>query len=215
MSAVKTFYTYLWLREDGTPYYVGKGHGKRAIRKGSPQYLSRILIQEHESEQDAFTAEKFLIAYYGRKDLGTGCLRNRTDGGEGHSNPSAETRHRIAESKRNLSQESRRKLSDAKKNQSEETRRLIGEATRKAKLGYPLSATHRANIGKSLLGHEVTTEARLKSSQTQRKTHCWRGHFLSPENRRPNRDCILCSRIRVAAHHLRTRNKGNQCQLHQ
>jgi hypothetical protein len=84
-SATSQFYTYLWLREDGTPYYVGKGTGKRAIRKGSPQDLTRILIQEHESEADAFTAEIFLIAYYGRIDLGTGCLRNRTDGGEGHS----------------------------------------------------------------------------------------------------------------------------------
>jgi hypothetical protein len=96
MSAAKTFYTYLWLREDGTPYYVGKGHCKRAIRKGSPQDLTRILIQEHESEQDAFTAEMFLIAYYGRKDLGTGCLRNLTDGGEGGSNPSEETRRKMA-----------------------------------------------------------------------------------------------------------------------
>jgi hypothetical protein len=78
-----TFYTYLWLREDGTPYYVGKGKGNRAIRKGSPTDLDRVLIQEFPCEADAFSAEKFLIAYYGRKDNGTGILRNLTDGGEG------------------------------------------------------------------------------------------------------------------------------------
>lgn len=79
---MKIFYTYIWLREDGTPYYVGKGHGKRAIRRGSPS-LDRILLQEFPSEADAFAAEVFLIAYYGRKDNGTGILRNLTDGGEG------------------------------------------------------------------------------------------------------------------------------------
>ncbi len=78
------FYTYLWLREDGTPYYVGKGSGRRATRKrrGSPP-RDRILVQDFISEAEAFEAEKILIAYYGRKDIGTGTLINLNDGGEG------------------------------------------------------------------------------------------------------------------------------------
>ena len=76
------FYTYMWLRGDATPYYVGKGQGKRAIRKGCPEDPTRILIEPHESESDAFAAEIFLISYYGRKDIGTGILRNMTDGGD-------------------------------------------------------------------------------------------------------------------------------------
>jgi len=82
------FYTYLWLREDGTPYYVGKGHGDRAYkyhrRHGSPP-KQRVVIYQAESEVDAFETEIALIWYYGRKDLGTGCLRNLTNGGEGTS----------------------------------------------------------------------------------------------------------------------------------
>lgn len=86
-----SFYTYLWLREDGTPYYVGKGTGNRAFKRGQrkavfpPRDVSRILIQEFVSEPEAFEAEKFLISYYGRKDLGLGDLRNLTDGGDGAS----------------------------------------------------------------------------------------------------------------------------------
>jgi hypothetical protein len=83
------FYTYLWLREDRTPYYVGKGsgvrayinhHGRSAVHKAPPK--ERIVIYPAESESDAFETETVLIWYYGRKDLGTGCLRNLTGGGE-------------------------------------------------------------------------------------------------------------------------------------
>src|ERR1039458_5206653 len=80
------FYTYLWLWENGTPYYVGKGSGNRShnpnghrVRKPSDD---RIIVQRFECEEDAYFAEKFLIALYGRTDNGTGCLSNLTDGGE-------------------------------------------------------------------------------------------------------------------------------------
>lgn len=83
----KGYYVYLWLRYDGTPYYVGKGKGRRAFihyeHKGvhPPKDPAYILIQEYSSEDEAFRAEAFLIEYYGRKCLGTGCLLNVSDGG--------------------------------------------------------------------------------------------------------------------------------------
>jgi len=90
------FYTYLWLREDGTPYYVGKGSGNRAFRNGCPSRdvipgwidepdHNRIIVQEHPCESEAFIVEKFFIAYYGRRDTGAGRLMNLTDGGEGQA----------------------------------------------------------------------------------------------------------------------------------
>ena len=79
------FYSYLWLRADGTPYYAGKGKGNRAHIRGShrlrpPDDNSRILIFPMASEADALESEIALIDLFGRKDLGTGCLRNFTTG---------------------------------------------------------------------------------------------------------------------------------------
>jgi hypothetical protein len=83
------FYSYLWLREDGTPRYVGKGSGKRAyIRHGKfypPIDKSRIVVFPAAAESEAFAAEKVFIDLFGRKDVGLGCLHNRTDGGDGVS----------------------------------------------------------------------------------------------------------------------------------
>jgi hypothetical protein len=75
----------MWLRENGTPYYVGKGSGDRACawhkRMGNAP-KGRVIAYIALDESDAFETEKLLIWYYGRKDLGTGCLRNLSDGGE-------------------------------------------------------------------------------------------------------------------------------------
>jgi hypothetical protein len=85
------YYTYLWLREDGTPYYVGKGKGNRAYKNDGersvrrPKQSARIFVQYWGSEEEAFSMEKFWISLFGRLDLGIGILRNRTDGGDGPS----------------------------------------------------------------------------------------------------------------------------------
>jgi hypothetical protein len=86
------YYTYAFLREDRTPYYIGKGKDNRAYRRRNkgeikpPKDKSRILIlKKNLTEEESFKHEVYMIAVFGRKDLGTGILHNRTDGGEGVS----------------------------------------------------------------------------------------------------------------------------------
>ena len=90
-------YTYLYLRKDGTPYYVGKGRGKRAFAKThgvSVPVRARIVLQHWASDAEALEMEQWWIRFFGRKDIGTGILRNLTDGGEATPNltPAAKER---------------------------------------------------------------------------------------------------------------------------
>jgi hypothetical protein len=85
------FYTYAYLREDRTPYYIGKGKGNRISHRKKrdvkpPKDKSRIIfLKQNLTEEEAFKHEIYMIAVFGRKDNGTGILHNRTDGGEGPS----------------------------------------------------------------------------------------------------------------------------------
>ena len=117
------FYVYAFLREDNTPYYIGKGQGTRAWSKSRrispPTDSSRISILKGTlTETEAFSEEIRLIAFYGRKDDGTGILRNLTDGGDGTSGHKPSTEHRAKQSAaitgKKASQETRAKQSAAK-----------------------------------------------------------------------------------------------------
>ena len=129
------YYTYAYLREDRTPYYIGKGKGNRVYKihqKGIsvPKDESRIIfLKQNLTEEDAFKHEIYMIAVLGRKDLGTGILRNRSDGGEGASGAvkSEEYKKKKSESMRgennhnygkSFSKEHKKKLSIAKKGEN-------------------------------------------------------------------------------------------------
>lgn len=124
---MKEYYTYAYLREDGTPYYVGKGKKRKysAYSRTTAHHSNitippneRILIlKEFELEFDAYKHEMYMIDVFGRKDIGTGILHNHTNGGEGHSNMSEYARKRCSETHKGkvLSEETRLKISKTKK----------------------------------------------------------------------------------------------------
>ena len=102
------FYTYAYLREDGSPYYVGKGRGNRCYSKQSrrsclpPIDKSRVLIlKQNLTEEEAFRHEEYMIYILGRKDIGTGILRNLSSGGQGGAHSfTPEQCERISENRR-------------------------------------------------------------------------------------------------------------------
>jgi hypothetical protein len=83
------FYVYAYLRIDGSPYYIGKGKGKRMFDKrhtvAVPEKQYIVVLENNLTEIGAIALERRYIRWHGRLDLNTGILENRTDGGEGLS----------------------------------------------------------------------------------------------------------------------------------
>ncbi|MDR3486582.1 MAG: GIY-YIG nuclease family protein [Bradyrhizobium sp.] len=115
----KPFYVYLLHRPNGEPFYVGKGVGERVLNhEAEARNTSRlthklnIIRNLHrqglpihyrfdsffDDELGALERERYLIQTIGRHDLKIGPLTNQTDGGEGTSNPSEESRQKRRES---------------------------------------------------------------------------------------------------------------------
>lgn len=194
-----TFYTYLWLRDDGTTYYVGKGTWEnrrkltrqRAYREGkySPKDSERVIVQDHPTELAAFEAEIFLISFYGRKDLGTGLLWNRTTGGDGSTGlkHSAESRKRISESRKGriVSPETREKIRIAKLGvpQPLEVRRKMSESKRGKPIAHYDPVIHSERM--SGKGNPMFGKKRLIDEQwRERLSEGKKGRVQSEETRR-------------------------------
>ena len=147
------YYTYAYLREDGTPYYIGKGRGRRAFLKHGtffPPSKERILfLKKNLTEEQSFKHEIYMIAVFGRKDLKTGILHNKTDGGDGCSGKIM-------------------------------TEKDI-ENRRKGRLGKPLSESHKRKIAEANRGTPKTMTEKRKQSDIEKGLRS-RGKLVGDKN---------------------------------
>jgi hypothetical protein len=161
-SGKNQYYIYSYLREDCSPYYIGKGSGKRVYTKGSkevkpPRDKSRVrILKANLTEEEAFLLEKLYILMFGRIDLGTGILRNRSDGGDGASG-------RIS------SPEERRKRSERMKGVKRP--QWIYDKIAASNTGKKASAETRAKISAIHKGKKCTEEHKRKVSEAKASPH--------------------------------------------
>jgi hypothetical protein len=140
------YYIYAYLRQDGTPYYIGKGKDNRAWKKHSvrlPTNPNNIVIMESNlTEIGAWALERRYIEWYGRKDIGTGILRNMTDGGDG---PAGKIPWNKGKKLPPLTEEWKAKLSQSAKKRPPITDEIKKKMSEQRK-GVPKSAEHRSKL---------------------------------------------------------------------
>lgn len=174
---MNNFYVYAWLRPCGTPFYIGKGCGRRGqVPKKHNPFFKHIVDkisafgkkprvvrwQDGLREEDALSLEVAYIKLFGRRDIGTGVLCNLTAGGEGVSGRvvSIETRTKIGEANkgRKHTPSAAANIRRAAKNRvlSADVRARMGDGNR----GKNQSEERRARVSGRLLGRSKSQEHR-------------------------------------------------------
>ncbi len=178
---MKQFYAYAHLRPDGTPFYIGKGFGKRSHEFTSGRTSHhRNIVAKHgreniivevmpcRSEAEAFLREQLAIKALRRAGVK---LVNITDGGEGCSGRpvSAETRAKIAASNRGKvrTPEMRERVSASKMGKPgiKGVQHMLGKkhsAETRAKMSLAALGNKRGIGNKGGLGRKLTDEHRAK-----------------------------------------------------
>lgn len=204
------YYVYSYLREDNSPYYIGKGTKGRAYasanhRIKAPKDKSRIhILKNNLTEEEAYELEKLYILMFGRIDLKTGILRNLSDGGEGPVGykTTPEQRRKIALSRMgekhplygvSPSEETREKQRQAlqgrfvgEKNpmynqtHTEENRKKISDRHK----GISKTEEQKRKISEANKGRTCSEETRKKLSEASKGNKIWLGKKHTEETKR-------------------------------
>lgn len=176
----KNFYVYQYIREDGSPFYIGKGSKNRINESHSP-WLDipapefRKVIKDNLTEEEAFKFELSLIKKHGRKIDG-GILENK------------KISRWVSQSGWTHSDEAKQKISNANSGK-------VRTAKHKENYSKPKSAEHKENIRQANLGRTNTIERNNKIKETMKNKRWFTDGTASifcepgsqPSNYRPGR----------------------------
>ena len=185
-------YVYQHIRLDKNEiFYIGIGSDnnyQRAHKYGRNKHWNNVvnkteytveIIYDNLTWNDACEKEKELIKRYGRFDLNTGHLTNKTDGGDSNFGFVFTEEHkaklRKAHTGKKLSKEHCEKISKSNKGHknynlivTEETKRKMSKALKgKASWikGLKMTNEHKLKIGKANTGKKLSKETKMKLSK--------------------------------------------------